>query len=58
MSLCMWALQNPMLRLCPMWKKASSWLPFDHDVELYDPLAPCLPTGCCASCHNENELNL
>jgi hypothetical protein len=38
-----------------VWKKPSSWLHSDEDVELSAPSpAPCLPGYCHASCHDDN----
>ena len=53
-----WALRSPMLRLLPVWKIVSSWLPLDQDVELSAPPAPSLPTRCHASHGDDNGLNL
>ena len=45
---------------CPpgcLQKKVSSRLPSDQDVELWAPLAPCLPACCLASYYDSNEPN-
>jgi len=51
-SLWGWALKSPMLKLYPVWKRPSSWLPLDQDVEL-------LPHHVCLHAfHHDKELNL
>ena len=60
MSLSPWrqTLRSPKLRPCPVLKTISSWLPSDQDVELSALTAPCLPTYCHASYHDDNGLDL
>jgi hypothetical protein len=47
------------LKLHPEQKAVPSWLPLDQFIELSAPFpAPCLPSWCPASCHDNNGLNL
>lgn len=34
-SLCMWALRPPMLKLCPVWSSSPPWLPSEQDVDAW-----------------------
>jgi hypothetical protein len=47
-----------MIKLCPKWKVASSWLSLDQDIELSAPQATCLPADCHVFRHEDNELHL
>ncbi|EDM16395.1 rCG59786 [Rattus norvegicus] len=47
-----------MLKLHPVQKRVSSWLPSDQDVELSMSPAPCLPACCHVFSHDDNRLNL
>jgi hypothetical protein len=43
-----------MLKLTLIQNRVSSLLSLGQEVELSAPLAPCLPTHCLASCHDDN----
>lgn len=47
-------LWGPVLKLSPVSKGFSSWLPVDQDVELLAPSAPCLSAVCHASHHDDD----
>jgi hypothetical protein len=58
-SLCRWVLKAPSPQAQPNPEESVLfWLPYDQDVELLAPTAPCVPGCCHTSCCDDNDLNL